>query len=47
MFEYLRSIGHPASAMFVDPRETILKIWQVCMLCCMYMCLFLCVSLTY
>jgi hypothetical protein len=28
MFEYLRNIGHPAITMFVDPRETILKIWK-------------------
>jgi hypothetical protein len=29
LFEYLKSIGHPVISMFVDPRDTIMKIWQV------------------
>ncbi len=28
LFEYLRCIGHPIHSMFVDPRETVLKLWQ-------------------
>lgn len=28
LFEYLRSIGHPIHSMFVDPKETVLRLWQ-------------------
>ena len=28
LFEYLRCIGHPIHSMLVDPRETVLKLWQ-------------------
>ena len=28
LFEYLRCIGHPIHSMFVDPRETVLKLWE-------------------
>jgi hypothetical protein len=27
LFEYLRSIGHPQMTMFLDPKETVMKIW--------------------
>jgi len=27
LFEYLKSIGHPFSNMFLDPKETVLKVW--------------------
>jgi hypothetical protein len=27
-FEYLKTVGHPAMTMFLDPRETIIKIWR-------------------
>lgn len=28
LFEYLRCVGHPIHSMFVDPRETVLKLWE-------------------
>ena len=28
LWEYLRVIGHPSSTMFVDPKKTIMKIWE-------------------
>ena len=28
LFEYLKSIGHPFSNMFLDPKETVMKVWQ-------------------
>jgi len=28
LFEYLKSIGQPSHSMFLDPKETVLKIWR-------------------
>lgn len=28
LFEYLRSIGHPMTTCFVDPKQTVLQIWR-------------------
>ncbi len=28
LFEYLKTIGHPTHSMFLDPKETVMKIWR-------------------